>query len=165
MKTSTKGAICAAACTVGLLLLSGCETTRQGSSRSYDGATTGGQWAGTNTEGGEEGLTVAALPPPELKEFPDLAVPGGFAFDATRSYTNITTKYRIAHFVYEGKLSVGETVNFYRDQMPVNGWKLENVMGPDSKTLDLTKEEGQENRCRIQAIPSTRKTTLIIDIY
>jgi len=39
------------------------------------------------------------------------------------------------------------------------------VMGMENKTLDFVKEEGQDNRCRIQVISGSRKTEVVLDIY
>jgi len=148
--------------TVALLLSTfGCRTLDRKSDESDTGNTS--EWG--TTEQGDATLMATAAQPPELKEFPDLVLPEGFVFLAKRSYTGISEKYRIAHLVYEGKQGVSEVVNFYRDQMPISGWKLEYVMGMENKTLDFVKEEGQDNRCRVQVISGSRKTEVVLDIY
>jgi hypothetical protein len=142
-----------------LLFMAGCRAPSGNDPEPAGTGTTEG--GGTRGGAADRGATANM---PELKEFPDLIVPQGFKFNPKRSYTSISENYRVAHLVYEGRRDVSEVVNYYRDKMPATGWKLRYIMGMENKTLDFVKEEGLDNRCRVQIIRA-RKTEVVIDIY
>ncbi len=144
-----------------LLIGPGCNMPRIGtdSSTSTSSSSPGTEnWTDKETK-----LTV--LQPIGLADFPEVTVPDKFSLVEKESFTATSDKYRIAHLTYVGKHPVIETVNFYRDQMTINGWKLEYVMGIETKTMDFYKEdEGEKNHCRVTIGPDRGKLTrLVID--
>jgi hypothetical protein len=150
-------------------LITGCWTSRGGKS-SYDPPQGEAGWSKAAPQK-IENLAALESETPELADFPDILIPEGFVHDPRQSYVNISfteasAKYRVAQFYYLGKANVPSVSNFYRDQMPTNGWKLNNIMGLYRKTLDFSKaEQTANNKLRIILMPDGRKTELIIHVY
>ena len=62
-------------------------------------------------------------------QFPDIPVPFGFKLLASKSYAHEAATFRFASLKYEGEEPIDEVVNFYKNQMVVQNWKLERVEG------------------------------------
>ncbi|HEO63810.1 MAG TPA: hypothetical protein ENN78_00895 [Candidatus Omnitrophica bacterium] len=80
-------------------------------------------------------LDVAAF----LK-FDDVPVPNGFKFIASESFVFQTTDMRVGLLKYQGSVSPEAVVEFYKDQMPLYGWKPVHYIEYDQRMLNFEKE-------------------------
>ncbi len=91
----------------------------------------------------------APLPPASHFQLADVPVPAALSFDRANSVINESPQRRDANLVYKGRAHVERVTNFFRDQLPAIGWKLERsqVVGTRS-LLTFTKGKAPE-RCEI----------------
>jgi hypothetical protein len=77
-------------------------------------------------------------PKSESFRFPDLPVPSGLSLNSDESFIFETPGTRAGTLVYTGFKKYETTVNFYRERMPVHGWKLINSIekGESSMTFE-----------------------------
>ena len=104
----------------------------------FGGCTTGQKSAGRTLD--DAGFPVVLETGGDL-QFNDIPIPQGFALLVKESYSHEAQTFRIAHLRYIGKVSMEDSLAFFKEQMPVSNWKMNSVMGfGDSKTIDFEKE-------------------------
>ncbi len=62
-----------------------------------------------------------------ILKFPDLPVPTGFKMLAKDSYCFESAGMRAGLLRYQGKATLDQLVNFYKEQMPMYNWSLINI--------------------------------------
>ena len=62
---------------------------------------------------------------------PDVPVPAAFKFDPTPStdFSGADPKDKVNNYFYKGRAPHNTIVEFYRQQMPVDGWRLQQEVG------------------------------------
>ncbi|MCX5696058.1 MAG: hypothetical protein NTW18_05350 [Candidatus Omnitrophica bacterium] len=68
-----------------------------------------------------------ALQAQSILKFPDLPVPAGFKILAKDSYSFESSGMRVGLLRYQGKGTLDQVVNFYKEQMPMYNWALLNI--------------------------------------
>ncbi|MCM8765896.1 MAG: hypothetical protein NC920_03515 [Candidatus Omnitrophica bacterium] len=96
-----------------------------------------------------------------LLKFSDVPVPQGFRLIANESFIFQNENGRVGLLRYAGSPTADQAVNFYRQQMPVNGWFLLNVIEYGRRVLNF--EKGEET-CIITIEPATTKTLVSISL-
>ncbi|MFQ6673144.1 MAG: hypothetical protein ACE5KY_07580 [Candidatus Tectimicrobiota bacterium] len=95
--------------------------------------------------------------------FNDLPVPSSFRLIPKRSFIYETPNLKAGILVYKGGLSVAETVTFFKDQMPANGWRtvssyeFKDVLMKFEKvgwTCDITVRPGLEREIIVKIGPT-----------
>ncbi|MFQ5892984.1 MAG: hypothetical protein ACE5H5_01595 [Nitrospinota bacterium] len=96
--------------------------------------------------------------------FRDLPVPSSFRLITDRSFIYETPNLKAGILVYKGGLSVAETVTFFKNQMPANGWRsvssyeFKDVLMKFEKvgwTCDITVRPGFEREIIVKIGPTS----------
>lgn len=94
-------------------------------------------------------------------KFPDLPVPLGFKLLAQDSYSFENSGMRVAVLKYRGKANSIQVVNFYKEQMPMFGWTLLNIVEYGNCMLNLDKEN---ETCVINVTPQGNSSLISISL-
>ncbi len=103
----------------------------------------------------------ALLEPQAAMKFSDIPIPVGFQPLAQDSYTFESSGVRVAILRYRGKASVGQVVNFYKEQMPLYNWDLLNVIEYGEHLLNFEREQ---ETCIINLSPKGNNIALTISL-
>lgn len=125
--------------TIVALLVSGCATT--GSSGS---------------DASSKMLDVAMA----LK-FEDIPVPSGFKAVPKESFTFQNEVLRVGILKYGGRAYADQVVNFYKDQMPLYGWRFLNMLEYGRRILNFDRED---QTCIIVIEPAKLKTYVTVTV-
>ncbi|MHC4916485.1 MAG: hypothetical protein ACYTGB_13435 [Planctomycetota bacterium] len=91
----------------------------------------------------------APLPSASHYQLEDVPVPAVLSFDRANSIINESPDRRDANLIYKGRAHVERVTNFFRDRMPLIGWKLERSQVVGTRAL-LTFTKGKlPERCEI----------------
>lgn len=60
----------------------------------------------------------------EQLRFSDLPIPQGFRLRSSRSWDYEREGFRLCSHLYEGRASMAEVTDFFKNQMPVSSWRL-----------------------------------------
>jgi len=131
------------------LFLSGCAGLSQGRRR------VSAEEGSLIPEGGVSLEVAAAF------RFDDIPVPIGFKIDQFGSFAFQTEYTRVGLLKYKGRANPDKVVAFYKDQMPLYGWALVNIIEYGKRIINFEKE-GQS--CIITIEPTGSKTILTIAI-
>lgn len=97
-------------------------------------------------------------------QFADLPVPQNFELIRERSFSKEDQNSRMAYLFYQGRGSIEEVINFYKESMPLNRWSFESKSGlADRVTLKYNKE-GEICTVTI-GMEAKRKTSVFIQVY
>lgn len=110
----------------------------------------------------EEGVEVFEEMPLEVAatlRFDDIPVPAGFRIDQFGSFAFQTEYSRVGLLKYKGSAKPDKVVAFYKDQMPLYGWALINIIEYGKRIINFEKE-GQS--CIVTIEPTRTKTILTI---
>jgi uncharacterized protein (DUF1919 family) len=88
-------------------------------------------------------------------------VPTGFKFLPEKSYLIESGLIRGGILKYTGKAIGDQIVNFYKEQMPMYGWHLLNLVEYGDKILNFEKEK---ESCIITIKPSGSKSDITISV-
>jgi len=84
----------------------------------------------------------------------DVPVPAGFVFVPEESYAFQSTNFRAGLLRYKGKGGGDQVIVFFKEQMPMYGWNLVNIVEYERRLLSFEKDqetciiivEGKDNR-------------------
>ena len=81
-------------------------------------------------------------PPAVVYPFSDIPVPNGFERDHSKSfiYESGSGSVKVGRFFYSGWGYLGETVDFYQNEMVNKGWRLVNSMKHETTILNYEKD-------------------------
>jgi len=94
-------------------------------------------------------------------KFTDVPIPTGFKFLSESSYLVESGALRSGLLKYTGKATGDQVTNFYKEQMPMYGWRLLNLVEYGERILNFEKES---ESCVITIKPSSSKSDLTISL-
>ena len=80
--------------------------------------------------------------------FHDVPVPSTFRPISDRTFVFENPSLKAGILVYKGKLSVTDTVNFFKDHMPANGWRMVSSLEVKDVIMKFEKVGWEEERER-----------------
>jgi len=86
-------------------------------------------------------INAALVEPQSSTRFSDIPVPAKFKLLSKNSYTFESGSMRVAVLRYKGWTSVDKIVNFYKEQMLMNGWSLMNIVEYGDHLLNFDREQ------------------------
>lgn len=97
---------------------------------------------------------VPSLEPAAMLKMQDVPVPAGFVFAPEESYAFQSTNFRAGLLRYKGKGAGDQVIVFFKEQMPMYGWNLVNIVEYERRLLSFEKDqetciitvEGKDNR-------------------
>lgn len=97
---------------------------------------------------------VPSLEPAAMLKMQDVPVPAGFVFVPEESYAFQSTNFRAGLLRYKGKGGGDQVIVFFKEQMPMYGWNLVNIVEYERRLLSFEKDqetciitvEGKDNR-------------------
>src|SRR3989338_1704252 len=103
---------------------------------------------------GSDPTQVSSLEPAAMLKMQDVPVPAGFAFVPEESYAFQSTNFRAGLLRYKGKGGGDQVIVFFKEQMPMYGWNLVNIVEYERRLLSFEKDqetciitvEGKDNR-------------------
>ena len=104
---------------------------------------------------------IQSLEPAALLKFPDLPVPSSFRIIPEESYAFQSTNFRACLLKYRGNAKGEQTVNFFKEQMPMYNWHLVNIVEYGSRQLNLEKEQ---ETCIITINEKGNKSIVVISV-
>lgn len=93
--------------------------------------------------------------------FKDVPAPDNFKLDEAKSFVYETPSLKAGILLYTGTGKRADVVNFYKDEMPLYGWKLVNIFEHQGVDMIFDKEGWN---CRINISKSFRTNTIEIKI-
>ncbi|MDO8662667.1 MAG: hypothetical protein Q7K98_05555 [Candidatus Omnitrophota bacterium] len=94
-----------------------------------------------------------------LLKFSDLPIPTGFKMLAKNSYSFESSGMRVGLLRYQGKASLDQVVNFYKEQMSMYNWTLLNITQYGDCIMNFEREQ---ESCIISISP--KGSTSVISI-
>jgi len=76
-----------------------------------------------------------------LLKFDDVPVPAGLKFIPEDSFAFQNDLFRVALLRYSGRVAAEQAVSFYKEQMPLYGWEVINIVEYGTKTLNFDRPE------------------------
>lgn len=104
---------------------------------------------------------IPALEPAALLKFLDIPTPSAFRFVPEESYAFQSTDFRAGLLRYQGKASGDQTVIFFKEQMPMYNWHLNNIVEHGRRMLSFEKEQ---EACIITIDEKAGKSDITISI-
>ena len=103
---------------------------------------------------GSDPTQVSSLEPAAMLKMQDVPVPAGFVFVPEESYAFQSTNFRAGLLRYKGKGGGDQVIVFFKEQMPMYGWNLVNIVEYERRLLSFEKDqeaciitvEGKDNR-------------------
>jgi len=103
---------------------------------------------------GSDPTQVPSLEPAAMLKMQDVPVPAGFVFVPEESYAFQSTNFRAGLLRYKGKGGGDQVIVFFKEQMPMYGWNLVNIVEYERRLLSFEKDqetciiivEGKDNR-------------------
>ncbi len=97
-----------------------------------------------------KGSSAQTLQAQSLLKFPDMPAPVGFKLLAKESYSFESAGMRVGLLKYQGKATLDQVVNFYKEQMPMYNWILLNITEYGDCIMNFDRET---ETCIINIIP------------
>jgi hypothetical protein len=94
-----------------------------------------------------------------ILKFSDLPAPNGFKMLAKDSYSFESSGMRVGLLRYQGKASLDQVVNFYKEQLPMYNWTLLNITEYGDCIMNFEREA---ESCIIGIVPKGDKVTISI---
>jgi len=94
--------------------------------------------------------TPQSLQVQAMLKFPDLPIPAGFKFLAKDSYSFENSGIRAGLLRYQGKATLDQVVNFYKEQMPMYNWTLLNITEYGDCIMNF---EQEQESCIVSIMP------------
>lgn len=111
-------------------------------------------------EGDDEASVKSRTPIVSQKlRFEDIPVPYGFSLSRTQSFIYQTESSRIGRLRYVGRIKIDDVIKFYKEQMALYNWELENIVEYEYAVLYYKKSSEQ---LTVTVMPLSTKT--VIDI-
>lgn len=92
-----------------------------------------------------------------LLKFSDMPVPAGFRLLARDSYSFESAGMRVGLLKYQGKATLDQVVNFYKEQMPMYNWTLLNITEYGDCIMNFDREM---ETCIINIVPKGSAATI-----
>lgn len=97
---------------------------------------------------------IPSLEPAATLKMQDVPIPSGFVFVPEESYAFQSTNFRAGLLRYKGKGAGDQVIIFFKEQMPMYGWNLVNIVEYERRLLSFEKNqetciitvEGKDNR-------------------
>ncbi len=105
--------------------------------------------------------TPKALEPQAILKFNDIPIPSGFKAVPLDSYSFENAGMRVAVLKYKGKANPDQVVSFYKEQMPMYGWNLLNIVEYGERLLNFERES---ETCIIRLVPKGQGTEIVISV-
>jgi hypothetical protein len=96
---------------------------------------------------------------PVAAKLPDIPVPYGFKLLTKNSYSFESGAIRVAVLRYKGSSQIESVVRFYKEQMPLSGWTLLNIIQYENSLLNF---ERDEETCIVDVSP--RLTGVLVTV-
>jgi len=90
---------------------------------------------------GTDSAASQTLQAQTILKFSDLPVPAGFRMLAKGSYAFESSGLRTGLLKYQGKASLDQLINFYKEQMPVHNWALLNITQYGDCIMNFEREQ------------------------
>lgn len=110
---------------------------------------------------GNSSSSSGLIEPRMMTKFSDIPVPAGFKALPQLSYSFETSGVRIGLLKYQGKADPEQVVNFYKEQMPMNNWRLLNIIEYGERLLNFDREQ---ETCIITLLSKGKNITITIAI-
>lgn len=94
-----------------------------------------------------------------ILKFSDLPAPSGFKMLAKDSYSFETSGMRVGLLRYQGKATLDQLVNFYKEQMPMYSWTLLNTTEYGDCIMNFERET---ESCIVSIVPKGDKAVISI---
>lgn len=117
--------------------------------------------AGCTTVGNKNQSDNQYLEPKIATRFYDVPVPAGFKLLPKESYSFEADGIRAGVLKYKGRANADMVVNFYKDQMVMNGWDFLNIVEFGQRQLNFDRDT---ETCVINISSSGRSSTVTISI-
>ena len=91
------------------------------------------------------GTATAIAPPAGEQRFKDIPLPQNVKEDLERTYVYESSRIQVGRMVYTSKASINELAQFYIQECPKQGWKLENVLQAEGVMLAFSKPDKRLN--------------------
>ncbi|MFA5150182.1 MAG: hypothetical protein WC318_03300 [Candidatus Omnitrophota bacterium] len=101
--------------------------------------------------------SAQSLQAQSILKFSDLPVPAGFKILSEDSYSFESSGVRAGLLRYQGKASLDQVVNFYKEQMPMYNWALLNITEYGDCIMNFEREA---ESCIIGIVPKGDKATI-----
>ncbi|MFH1868583.1 MAG: hypothetical protein ABH843_06395 [Candidatus Omnitrophota bacterium] len=124
-----------------ITLLSGCATTGSG---------------GAESDGSSKMLDVAMA-----LRFEDVPVPNGFRAVTNESFIFQNDALRVGILKYAGRAYADQVVNFYKDQMPLYGWRFLNMLEYGRRIINFDRED---QTCIVVIEPAKLNTYITVTV-
>lgn len=102
-----------------------------------------------------------ATPPPVITEFGDIPIPPELKRDDSQSFVYEAPNVVIGVMTYTGRVTAPSVSEFFRAQMPEQGWHFVNAYKDNNIDLFFMKEN---RSCQISIKPSMLSTKVIIKV-
>ncbi|MDD2680131.1 MAG: hypothetical protein PHO03_04990 [Candidatus Omnitrophica bacterium] len=109
----------------------------------------------------KQGSTAQSLQAQSILKFGDLPVPAGFKIQAKDSYSFESSGIRVGLLRYQGKASLDQVVNFYKEQMPMYSWTLLNLTEYGDCIMNFEREA---ESCIVYIAPKGGQATISISL-
>jgi len=103
--------------------------------------------------------SAQSLKAQSILKFSDLPAPNGFKMLAKDSYSFESSGMRVGLLRYQGKASLDQVVNFYKEQLPMYNWTLLNITEYGDCIMNFEREA---ESCIIGIVPKGDKVTISI---
>lgn len=90
---------------------------------------------------GSDPTQVPSLEPAAMLKMQDVPVPAGFVFAPEESYAFQSTNFRAGLLRYKGKGVGDQVIVFFKEQMPMYGWNLVNIVEYERRLLSFEKDQ------------------------
>ena len=109
----------------------------------------------------KDSSTPQALQAQAVLKFADLPVPIGFKILAKDSYSFESSGMRVGLLRYQGKATLDQIVNFYKEQMPMYNWALLNITEYGDCIMNFEREQ---ESCIISILPKGSSAVISISM-
>ncbi len=97
-------------------------------------------------------------------QFSDIPVPIAFVLRRDQMFSFRGHTFRFGRFVYEGAWTMRKTIDFYKEQMPVSGWKHVETTSDGFYDQTQVYAKGRE-RCRLHIQSRTDGILVHVRVY
>ncbi|MDD5085882.1 MAG: hypothetical protein PHE61_07580 [Candidatus Omnitrophica bacterium] len=81
--------------------------------------------------------SVRPMPISEFFKFENIPVPEGYKLDKKKSFVFRNDVLLVAFLTYKGKSKADEVAGFFKEQLPLYGWKLVNIIEYGERVLNF----------------------------
>jgi hypothetical protein len=85
-------------------------------------------------------VSDSKLAPQAILKFADVPVPLGLKPLPQKSYSFENAGVRVGVLKYQGRTNIDQTINFYKEQMPIYNWNLVNIIEYGQRLMNFERE-------------------------